>query len=107
MARYTNLFALEKPFVPQLKKTLADTLTGCGLNLVYESPDYLVAKEKPGHVSHIKLATVEVLINPPTKTKPTTLINLVVRNEELPLNNNNHCHQVFEEVNQAIAATSA
>ncbi len=89
----------------QIKAKVADTLASCDLNLVYENKDYLVAKEKPGGVKHDYLATVEVLINPPTVAEPSARIDLIVQNQELPLREDNHCYRIFETVNQAIANT--
>jgi hypothetical protein len=103
MARYTNLLTIPKS-IPTLRDSIADSLKSCGLSLVYETGDYLVAKEKPGEVSFAQLTTIEVLINPPTSTAETAKVNLVVRNEELPLHRDNHCQRMFETVNQAIAA---
>ncbi|MBD0268229.1 MAG: hypothetical protein ICV77_08030 [Cyanobacteria bacterium Co-bin8] len=74
--------------------------------MVYETTDYLVAKEKPGHVSMNQLATVEVLINPPTTEDAQAKVNLVVRNEELALSFNNHCHRVFSTVNEALGTAA-
>ncbi len=62
MARYTHLFTTVVP-VTHLRQSLADVLTACGLNVIYEASGYLVAREKPGHVSYSKLATVELLID--------------------------------------------
>lgn len=103
MARYTKYFTVTRSDF-NLRASLVSSLKSCDLNLVYETADYLVAKEKPGQVSMNQLATVEVLINPPTTGEVAAKVNLVVRNEELPLNTNNHCHQVFEVVNEAIVA---
>ena len=102
MARYTNLFT-SLDTVPNLRQTLAKTLKSCGLNLVYETSDYLLAQEKPGQVSYLQLATVEVFITPPRLGKNRVEVNLVVKNEELALRRNNHCQRIFEQVNQAIA----
>ena len=87
----------------QIRRTLADTLASCNLNLIYENEEYLVAKEKPGGVKPAQLATVEVLINPPTAAEPSARVDIVVKNEELPLKRDNHCHQIFELVHQAIS----
>lgn len=89
----------------QIRQTVANTLAACDLNLVYENDEYLVAKEKPGGVKPDLLATVEVLINPPTLSEPSTRVDLIVQNEELPLRRDNHCYQIFEVVHQAIAKT--
>lgn len=90
----------------QIRQRVADTLASCDLNLVYENEEYLVAKEKPGGVKPGQLATVEVLINPPTVSEPSTRVDLIVQNEELPLKRDNHCYQIFETIHQAIAQTS-
>ncbi|MDJ0705971.1 MAG: hypothetical protein QNJ46_22100 [Leptolyngbyaceae cyanobacterium MO_188.B28] len=102
MARYTHLFTTADP-VPQLRQSLAETLKSCDLNLVYEDSDYLVAQEKPGQVPYLQLATVEVLITPPRLGKGESKVDLIVKNEELALQRNNHCQRVFEVVNQAIS----
>ncbi|PSN19168.1 hypothetical protein C7271_08685 [filamentous cyanobacterium CCP5] len=104
MARYTNLFSSISS-VPAIKDSLVTTLKSCDLTMVYEARDYIMAKEKPGQVSFSQLATIEVLINPPTASKTDVTVNLVVHNEELPLSMNNHCQKVFETVNQAVTAS--
>ncbi|MEO0351468.1 MAG: hypothetical protein AAF282_15620 [Cyanobacteria bacterium P01_A01_bin.15] len=106
MARYTNLFVSVLP-ANNLRKSLLDVLQACDLHLVYQDGDYMMAKERPGLVSYSQLATVEVLIGSTDETElvtqnPAATVNLVVKNEELPLRVNNHCHQVFQQVNQAI-----
>ncbi|MEO1403147.1 MAG: hypothetical protein AAFV72_18120 [Cyanobacteria bacterium J06635_1] len=105
MARYTNFLMTVAP-ANSLRQSLASVLEACGLNLIYEASDYIMAKEKPGNVSYSQLATVEVLINTAVVSESSSTINLVVKNEELPLKNNNHCQQVFEQVNEAITNAS-
>ncbi|MDV3352542.1 hypothetical protein QGP82_27955 [Leptothoe sp. LEGE 181152] len=106
MARYTNIFVSVLP-ANNLRESLPDVLQSCGLHLVYQDGDYMMAKERPGLVSFSKLATVEVLIGSTDETELLTqhsaaTVNLVVKNEELPLQVNNHCHKVFQQVNQAL-----
>lgn len=106
MARYTNLFVSVLP-ANNLREALPDVLQNCGLHLVYQDGDYMMAKEPPGMVSYSQLATVEVLIGSTDETElvaqdPAATVNLVVKNEELPLKVNNHCHRIFQLVNQAI-----
>jgi len=60
-----------------------------------------MAREIPGQVSYTKLVTVEVLIDKTTATETEHATNLVIKNEELPLQFDNHC-QMFELVNQGI-----
>ena len=111
MARYTNLFVSVLP-ANNLREFIPDVLLSCGLHLVYQDGDYMMAKERPGLVSYSKLATVEVLIGSTDKTEfqtqdPAATVNLVVKNEELPLKTNNHCHRVFQQVNQAIESIAS
>lgn len=103
MARYTSTLPVSAA-TARLRDAIVSSLQACGLNMVYETSDYLMAKEQPGQVSLAQLTTIEVLINPPTVAADAALVNLVVSNEELPLHRNNHCEQVFSTVNQAIVA---
>ncbi len=103
MARYTNLFKACGS-TQDLRRSLVGILESCGLNLIYETRSYLVAKEQPGYVdSYAQLATVEVSIDYSEQQETTTCVNLIVKNEELPLQIDNHCQHIFEIVNQAIA----
>ena len=102
MARYTTLLTTSNP-APKLRQTLSETLKSCDLNLLCETSDYLRAQEKPGQVTYLQLATVEIFITTSRLGDGRTEINLVVKNEELALKRNNHCLRVFELVNRAIA----
>lgn len=105
MARYTNFFVTGSP-QEEIHQSLLEALEACGLNLVYHDPVYIVAKEKPGGVSFSQLATVELLLNPPTIESGGAKIDLIVKNEELPLRTQNHCREVFLQVNAAISAAN-
>lgn len=63
-----------------------------------------MAREFPGRVSFAKLVTVEVLIDKSTATSEEVRMNFVIKNEELPLQVDNHCHQMFNMVQDAVAA---
>ncbi len=113
MARYITLLAASGP-LSDLQQSVVQILKSCGLNLVYQTSDYLVAKEQPGGVSFSRLATIEVLIDPvsaqPTETLPQAAppkenfhLTLIVKNEELPLQTNNHCRKVSDLIGWAIA----
>lgn len=106
MARYTNFFMTSAP-KEKVHQGLVTALEGCGLDLVYQDPVYIVAKEKPGQVSFAQLTTVEILLNPPTIELGGAKIDLVVKNEELPLRQQNHCREVFTQVTQAISEANA
>jgi len=101
MARYTGLFTVSVP-VDRFWQLLVEILRACSLNVIYSSDDYLVAREIPGHVAYAKLVTVEILVERGTYQDAEVRMNLVVKNEELPLQVNNHCQQVFSLLNQAV-----
>ncbi len=102
MARYTSLFTVAVS-LDRLRQLLTEILRSCSMDVIYSSEDYLVARELPGHVSFPKLVTVEVLIERYATKDTEVRMSFVVKNEELPLQNNNHCRQVFNLVNQAVA----
>jgi hypothetical protein len=102
MSRYVCDFSVN--LVPQaVRSLLKQLLTTCGTELIYEVEDYLMAREIPGQVSFTKLVTVEVLIDISHATHDTVKISFIVKNEELPLNANNHCRQVFDALRMTIA----
>jgi len=102
MARYTCSFIIAVP-LERLQQVLIEVLESCNFDIIYNTGDYLMAREIPGHVSFAKLVTVEVLIDKSTATDQEVRMNFVIKNEELPLQVDNHCHQMFHQVQQAIA----
>lgn len=101
MARYTSSYTVGLPY-EGLGKLVIEVLKSCPLEVTYEAGEYIMAREIPGKVSFTKLASVEVLLDRTTSTEKETKMTLVVKNEELPLQLDNHCHQMFQIVNQAI-----
>jgi hypothetical protein len=89
--------------VERLRQLLSQVLHSCSLEVQYDKSDYIMARERPGQVSFSKLVTVEVLIDKSTTTESATRMNLVAKNEELPLQTDNHCYRIFNLVKQAIA----
>jgi hypothetical protein len=101
MARYTCSFVLSVS-LDHLLPTLVDLLRNTGLEVQYYNADYIMAREFPGSVPFSKLVTVELLIDKTTATETETRMNLVAKNEELPLQLDNHCKQVFQYIKQEI-----
>jgi hypothetical protein len=102
MARYTSLFTIAIQ-ADRFQSLLAELLESCNLSVVYDTGDYLMAREVPGDVSFAQLVTVEILIDKvPATLDETVKMNFVVKNEELPLKSDNHCRRMFNLVNQAI-----
>ena len=75
----------------------------CGMDTMYETDDYVMARETPGGVAFTKLVTCEVSIDFVDPTVETVKLSFLVKNEELPLNPNNRCRQVFELLRVAVA----
>ncbi|MEB3314543.1 MAG: hypothetical protein VKL98_10390 [Cyanobacteriota bacterium] len=100
MARYAALLTLPAHH-QALPDRIARTLEDCGLVMIYATSDYVMAKERPDQVSLAQLATIEVLIN------STSQVELVVKNEQLPLQTNNHCRVMFETISGALLSGSS
>ncbi|MCU0532322.1 MAG: hypothetical protein MUD14_00220 [Hydrococcus sp. Prado102] len=102
MARYTCSYRV-KVSLDRLRPLLSEILQACYFDLTYQASDYMMARETPGKTPFSKLVTVEVLIDSTTATEDEVQVNLVVKNDELPLQKDNHCHQLFELLQEAIA----
>ncbi|MBW4665821.1 MAG: hypothetical protein KME01_16770 [Chroococcus sp. CMT-3BRIN-NPC107] len=103
MARYTCSFIVASGNNNSLRQSIKEILLSCSLDVIYDQNEYIMAREIPGRVSLAKLVSVEVLVDGTTATESQTRVSLVVKNEELPLQVANHCHQVFERVNSTIS----
>lgn len=103
MARYTSSYTLAVTNNPNLRQAIVEVLKTCGLELIYDRREYIMARETPGKVALSKLVAVEVLIDTIRSTQATMRMSLVAKNEELPLQLDNHCYQIFERANRAVA----
>jgi hypothetical protein len=101
MARYTGFFIVAVP-TERLRRLVIEILQSCNLDIIYDSGDYLMAREVPGMVTIPKLVTVEVLIEKSSNSQLQIRMDLVIKNEELPLQSHNHCRQVFNIVSELI-----
>lgn len=66
----------------------------------------MMGREIPNRVPFPKLVTTEVLIDRTTATPELIRMNLVMKNEELPLQTDNHCRQMFDLLQQALVEHS-
>lgn len=101
MARYTCSFIVSVT-IEHLQPLVVELLQDCDFDVQYYTADYIMAREITGSVTFSKLVKVEVLIDKSTATETETRMSIVIKNEELPLQLDNHCRQVFEYVKQAI-----
>ncbi|HEY9633475.1 MAG TPA: hypothetical protein V6D14_08725 [Coleofasciculaceae cyanobacterium] len=102
MARYTCSLTVAVS-LEYLQPSLIEVLQSCNFDIIYDTGDYLMAREIPGRVTFAKLVTVEVLIDKSTATAQGVRMNFVIKNEELPLQADNHCRQMFDMVQEAVA----
>ncbi|MEW6495942.1 MAG: hypothetical protein AB1589_25990 [Cyanobacteriota bacterium] len=102
MARYTCSFIISVS-LDHLQESLIELLQSCNFDIIYDTGDYIMAREIPGRIAFAKLVTVEVLIDKSTATAQEVRMNFVIKNEELPLHLDNHCRQMFELVQEAVA----
>lgn len=101
MARYTGLFVVAVP-IDRLRQLVIDILESCNCAIIYDTGDYLMARESTGQVSFSKLVTVEVIIDRPVDENEAIRMNFLLKNEELPLHADNHCRQMFNLIQYAI-----
>ncbi len=105
MARYTCTFSVAIP-LERLEGSLVEILESCYMELIYDTGEYLMARELPDRAPFPKLVTAEVLIDRSTATPEQVQMHLVMKNEELPLQTDNHCRQMFDLVQQALVEYS-
>jgi hypothetical protein len=103
MSRYVCHFLVNLSS-QNVRSPLKKLLETCRMETIYEVEDYLMAREIPGRVAFAKLVRVEVLIDVSTTNPDTVKLSFVVKNEELPLNANNHCRQTFDLLRMTIAS---
>ena len=101
MARYTCSFIVTLS-AQEIYDSLVKVLKPCDFEIIYQTGDYLIAREKPGQVPFPQLVTVEALVDKTAVANHDIRIDLVVKNEALPLQLDNHCRRKFDQVLQAI-----
>ncbi|MDT9283707.1 hypothetical protein [Limnospira sp. PMC 1298.21] len=101
MARYTAFFVIAIN-IEDAREILIDIMESCNLDLIYQTPSSVISREAIGQVSIPQLVTVEVVFDTATSTDTETKMTVVFKNEELPLQPDNHCRQMFEFVSEMI-----
>jgi hypothetical protein len=102
MSRYVCHFLVNLP-PQQVRLSLKQLFEACKMDAIYETNDYLMAREIPGRVIFTKLVSAEVLIDVTAATQSSVRLSFVVKNEELPLNPHNHCREIFDMLRMTIA----
>ncbi len=102
MSRYVCHFLVN--LSPQhVRLPLTMLFKACGMDTMYETDDYVMAREIPGQIIFTKLVTAEVSIDVSNTNPDLVKLSFLVKNEELPLNPHNHCRQIFDLLRAAIA----
>lgn len=101
MARYTGFFAIALPF-NELQELLLNLLESCNLELMYQTPSSIIAREFVGDAPTSQLVTIELVFETATSTPTETRMRLEATNGELPLQENNHCRKLFDALTKVI-----
>jgi|JI9StandDraft_1071089.scaffolds.fasta_scaffold207554_1 hypothetical protein len=100
MARYAGFFVV-RVSLENLRQILIKILEEAQLKIIYDKGESIMAREVTGKVSMSQLVTVEFGIKNEVDDAEFKL-NFVFTNNELPLHENNHCHQVFDALSTLI-----
>lgn len=103
MARYP-LIAAATPR-DTLHQQLVKILESCRLAIIHDTGDYIVARELPHGIPFPQLVTVEGLLDKTGATSNEIRMEVVVKNEELPLQVDNHCSRMRDELRQALESS--
>ncbi|KOR34662.1 MULTISPECIES: hypothetical protein [Planktothricoides] len=104
MARYTSFYRIACD-PDRLGLLVADILQSCHFHILYESDDYIMAREISADVPFSKLVTVEVTLTKKYKYDEEVRMNVVVKTDALPLHADNHCRQIFDLICEVIHDT--
>jgi len=99
MARYISAMTVSFP-ISQLQQLLIHILEQCRLDVIHCTNDYIIGREHPGKVTYNKLVFVEIFISQSLDRGNEINLRVVVKNEELPLQADNHCYEVFNTINE-------
>lgn len=105
MARYTGVFTVEVrlEIFPEVMMGIIDY---CELEILYNTGDYMMAREKIDRIPLQQLTTLEVKLEMATATAKSVRLQIVTQNDELALTSDNHCHQLFDLITQLIHRNS-
>ncbi len=101
MARYTGFFAIALP-LEELRQLLLNLLESCNLELMYQTPSSIFAREFIGAAPTSQLVKIELVFETATSTATETRMRLEATNGELPLQTKNHCRELFDALTQVI-----
>lgn len=100
MARYAGFFVV-RVSLENIRKILIKILEDAQMKIIYDRGKSIMAQEVRGKVPMSQLVTVEFGIKNEVNDAEIKL-NFVLTNNELPLHENNHCHEVFDALSTLI-----
>lgn len=101
MSRYTITYAVPVS-LEELHKLLQAIFQSCELELIYQTVEYIMVREKLGTVNFAQLVTVEAIIDAVSATEDEIYVTLVAKNDQLPIHNNNRCQQKLNQLKEII-----
>ena len=102
MARYACSTVLATS-ADRIGERITRLLHSCDLELLLQRGDYLIARERPrGAAALAQLVSLEVLMDRTAATEERIAVQFICKNEELPLQAENHCWQVFQRITAAL-----
>ncbi|WRH68599.1 MAG: hypothetical protein RSE13_10775 [Planktothrix sp. GU0601_MAG3] len=101
MARYTGFFVVNVG-LEDLRPMMIDILESCNLEITYQTPSSIIARENIGQVSVNQLVIAEIVFDTATSMIDETKMTVFIKNESLPLQSHNHCREIFEQISQLI-----
>ena len=96
MARYVGFVIVAIDDFEKLQPIVLGILEECNCEIIFNTGNYIMARELPGQVSFSKLAIAEVTFNLASINKNTIRIDIIFKNEAVPAQKENHCRQLFD-----------
>ena len=96
MTRYAGFITVAIEDFDNLQPVVLGILEECNLEVIHNAGNSILARERAGELPFSKLAIAEVTFNLASITQTTIRIDLIVKNDTLPTQKENHCRQVFD-----------
>jgi hypothetical protein len=101
MARYSCSYGFPVS-LQEIYSVMTEILEACQLTIDFQAKDYIMAKENSQDRPFISLVNVDIIIDLATAQENNTVVNIVIKNEELALSKNNHALEKLKEMKQII-----
>ncbi len=96
MARYTGFIIVAIEDFNNLQPVVLGILEELNLEVIHNTGNSILARERASEIPFSELAIAEVTFNLASITQTTIRIDLIVKNNTLPTQKDNHCRQVFD-----------